>query len=115
MDQSQHLRAIGVHGNDMGFEGSPGQWRDTDVVVCAWLESPGAGFQVGSCWFVLAVHPDRKGALQIFLVWLAESKSDGRQRADDIVFTHSYAPSVASGDPDRLAHDPLLAHCLAGV
>ena len=114
MNQSHHVRAIGVHSNDVRFESGTVQRRDTDVVVRAGLELPAGGFQVGSCLLVLAVHPDGDEPFQILLVGLAEAKGDGRQRADDVLFAHGDAPSVASGDADRLAHDPLLAHGFAG-
>src|SRR5208283_4315872 len=86
MNQSQHLRTIGVHDNDMWFVGGPVQRRDTNVVVCAGLELPGAGFQVGSCLLVLAVHPDRSEPSKILVVGLAKAKGDGCQWANDVLF-----------------------------
>ena len=99
VNQSQYVYAIGVHGNDVWLEVSPAQRRDTDIVVGARLESPAAGFQIGGRLFVLAVHTDGSESSQVFAVGLAKPKGDGRQGANDIVFTDGNAPSIPPSHP----------------
>ena len=40
MNQSHHLRGVGVYRNDVRFKSGPVQRRDTDVVVYAGFEPP---------------------------------------------------------------------------
>jgi len=114
MNQPQHLRAVGVNSNEVRLEVRPVQRRDADVIVSSGLELPSAGFEMSSRCLVLAVHADRSEAMQIFVVRTMEAESDGGQRANNVVPPHGNTPSVAARHPDRLTHDPLLVHGLAG-
>ena len=77
MDQPHHLRAIGVHGNDVWFEAGPVQRRDTNVVVCAGLESPRASLQVVAACSSLQYIPTETNPLRYHSLGLRNPKAMG--------------------------------------